>query len=107
MDETLLERIFRALHHEGGEVRNFRGEGLVSVYRFRAIEERNGFSPPEPAGSLADRVIAALNLGRALPGHRFPPGVHRSRSIEAHARLRERWEMESVRSRATGRTEIR
>ena len=57
----------------------------------------NGFTPPEPAGSLDDRVIAAVNLGRALSGHRFPPGVHRSRSIEEHARLRDRWEKESGR----------
>ena len=69
----------------------------MPVYRFRTIEEMNRFSPPEPAGSLDDRVIAAVNLGRALSGHRFPPGVHRSRSIEEHARLRERWEAESGR----------
>ena len=69
----------------------------MPVYRFRTIEEMNAFSPPEPAGSLDDRVIAAVNLGRALSGHRFPPGVHRSRSIEEHGRLRERWEAESGR----------
>jgi hypothetical protein len=70
----------------------------MPVYRFRTIEEMNGFSPPGPAGSLDDRVIAALNLGRVLSGHRFPPGIHRSRSIEEHALLRERWEAESGRS---------
>jgi hypothetical protein len=69
----------------------------MPVYRFRTIEEMNGFSPPESASSLDDRVIAAVNLGRALSGHRFPPGVHRSRSIEEHSRLRERWEAESGR----------
>ncbi len=69
----------------------------MPVYRFRTIEEMNRFSPPEPAGSLDDRVVAAVDLGRALSGHRFPPGVHRSRSIEEHARLRERWETESHR----------
>lgn len=71
----------------------------MPVYRFRSIEEMNRFSAPGQAGSLDDRVIAALNLGRALSGHRFPPGVHRSRSIEEHARLRERWEAESARRR--------
>lgn len=72
----------------------------MPVYRFRTIEEMNGFAPPAPAGSLAARVIAALNLGRALSGHRSPPGVHRSRSIEEHARLRERWEAEPDRGPA-------
>ena len=76
----------------------------MPVYRFRTIEEMNGFAPPEPTRSLADRVIAALNLGRALSGHRFPPGVHRSRSIEEHGRLRERWEMESRRLRTVAGT---
>lgn len=69
----------------------------MPVYRFRSIEEMIGFAPPGPAGSLDGRVIAALNLGRALSGHRFPPGVHRSRSIEEHGRLRERREAESGR----------
>jgi hypothetical protein len=73
----------------------------MPVYRFRTIEEMNGFCPPEPTGSLDDRVIAAVSLGRALSGHRFPPGVHRSRSIEEHARLRERWEAESGRRPAS------
>ena len=71
----------------------------MPVYRFRTIEEMNAFSPPEPSGSLDDRLIAAVTLGRVLSGHRFPPGVHRSRSMEEHARLRERWEAESVRPR--------
>ena len=73
----------------------------MPVYRFRSIEEMNSFSPPGPAAALDDRVIAALNLGRALSGHRFPPGVHRSRSIEEHGRLREKWEAESGRSPAS------
>ena len=73
----------------------------MPVYRFRTIEEMNRFVPPEAPGSLDDRVIAALNLGRALSGHRFPSGVHKSRSIEEHARLRERWEAESRRLTAS------
>jgi len=72
----------------------------MPVYRFRSIEEMNRFSPSVPARSLESRVIAALNLGRALSGHRFPAGVHRSRSIGEHSRLRERWEAESGRSAA-------
>ena len=67
----------------------------MPVYRFRSIEEMNAFVPPAPVGSLDDRIVAALNLGRALSGHRFPPGVHKSRSIEEHNVLRERWEAES------------
>ena len=70
----------------------------MPVFRFRSIEEMNGFSPPAPSGSLEDRIVAAVNLGRALSGHRFPPGVHKSRSIEEHAALRGRWEAESGRA---------
>ena len=69
----------------------------MPVYRFRSVEEMNRFSPPAPPGSLDARIVSMLRLGRALSGHRFPPGVHRSRSIEEHARLRERWESESRR----------
>lgn len=64
----------------------------MPVYRFRSIEEMNRFSPPEPPGSLADRVAAALRLGGVLRGHRPPLGVHKSRSIEEHQSLRARWE---------------
>jgi hypothetical protein len=70
----------------------------MPVYRFRTIEEMNRFALPETGRSVEERVIAAIRLGRALSGHRFPPGVHRSRSIEEHARLRERWEARVVAS---------
>jgi len=69
----------------------------MPVYRFRSIEEMNRFSPPPASISLEDRIVAAVNLGRALSGHRFPRGVHKSRSIEEHASLRGRWEAESGR----------
>jgi hypothetical protein len=70
----------------------------MPVYRFRTIEEMNRFSPPEPSGSLDDRIISALNLGRALSGHRFPPGVHKAHSITEMTLLRDHWESERVRS---------
>jgi hypothetical protein len=68
----------------------------MPVYRFRTIEEMNAFAPV-PRIPLDERILAALALGRSLSPHRFPPGVHKSRSIEEHARLRERWETESAR----------
>lgn len=67
----------------------------MPVFRFRSVEEMNRFSPPESHVPLADRVVAALRLGGALSGHIFPRGVHKSRSVEEHDRLRERWERES------------
>ena len=63
----------------------------MPVRKFRSIEE---MEPPwrQPGDPMLFRAIAGVwELARRTNPRRFPPGVHKYRSIEDMDRARERW----------------
>jgi len=72
----------------------------MPVRKFRSIEDMPGSRnlPPLEPGNLR----AALSLTEVAYGMfpwRFPPGVHKFRSIEEASRRRAEWEAEMIRAR--------
>lgn len=64
----------------------------MPVFKFRGIEEmkrRTWREPGDPSLYRAMRFV--LDVGRRLRPRRFPPGVHKHRSIEALNAQTERW----------------
>ena len=53
-------------------------------------EEHCWLDPEDPL--LPRRIAAVWNLAHHLSCYRFPPGVHKCRSIEEANRMIERWE---------------
>ena len=64
----------------------------MPIRKFRSVEEMD--APwREPGTPALWRAIAAVwAFGARTVGHRFPPGVHKHRSIEDAERLREKWD---------------
>ncbi len=64
----------------------------MPVRRFRSVEEMNQPRWRKPGDPELYAAIAALwRLGARTGRRRFPPGVHKHRSIEQLNATRERW----------------
>jgi hypothetical protein len=62
----------------------------MPVYKFRSVEEMNQLVWREPGDPTLYRAIAGVwGLARRMNPRRFPPGVHKYRSIEEMDRVRE------------------
>ena len=64
----------------------------MPVFKFRGIEEmkrRSWRQPGDPSLYRSMRFI--LDVGRRTRPRRFPPGVHKHRSVEALNAQTERW----------------
>lgn len=72
----------------------------MPVRKFRSIEEMDGPIWRAPGDPALYRAIAAVwGLGRRTSGLRFPPGVHKRRSIEDLNAATEIWQRENVERR--------
>ena len=68
----------------------------MSVRRFRSVEEMEQPVWRTPGDPDLYRAIAAIwDFGMRTVPRRFPPGVHRHRSIEALNETTERWQREN------------
>jgi hypothetical protein len=64
----------------------------MPVYRFRSADEMNQPRWREPGGPELLRAIASVwSFGQRTGRRRFPPGVHKHRSIESLNALTEQW----------------
>ena len=69
----------------------------MPVYKFRSVAEM-----PDPPWRLPGDAALYRSIGivwtssRAANPRRFPPGVHRYRSIEQMTRTRDEWEAEHI-----------
>lgn len=69
----------------------------MPVYKFRSVEAMNQPHWRTPGDPALYAVIAGLwNAGARMQQRRFPPGVHRHRTIEALDALVEHWHREHV-----------
>jgi hypothetical protein len=68
---------------------------MMPVRKFRSVAEMPPAALREPRDP-ANIVLACQlsDLAARLRPRRFPPGVHRYRSVEAASLARERWERE-------------
>ena len=69
----------------------------MPVFKFRGIEEmkrRAWREPGDPSLYRAMRLV--LDVGRRTRPRRFPPGVHKHRSIEALNAQTERWRAQTL-----------
>jgi len=75
----------------------------MPVRKFRSVEEMNGPTWRQPGDPELYRTIKRLwDLGRQVNPRRFPPGVHRYRSIQEMQAQSEHWLDAHVRARASG-----
>jgi hypothetical protein len=64
----------------------------MPVRKFRSVEEMNRPTWREPGDPSLYRAIARLwGLGQSTSRRRFPPGVHRARTIEEVDRRTRKW----------------
>ena len=69
----------------------------MPVRKFRSVEEMNQPIWRRPGDPELYRAIASVwEFGRRTNPRRFPPGVHKYRSIEEMSRARDQWEAEHV-----------
>ena len=69
----------------------------MPVYKFRSVEEMNQPIWRRPGDPQLYRAIAGVwEMARRTNPRRFPPGVHRYRSIEEITRARDQWLAEHV-----------
>ena len=69
----------------------------MPVFKFRGVEEMKRRGWREPGGPSLYRAIRfILDVGRPTRPRRFPPGVHKHRSIEALNAETERWSAKAV-----------
>ena len=69
---------------------------MTPVRRFRSVEEMEQPVWRTPGDPALYRAIAAVwEFGRRTLPRRFPPGVHRHRTIEALNETTERWQREN------------
>jgi hypothetical protein len=69
----------------------------MPVFKFRSVEEMSQpvwRAPGDPA--LYEAIAGLWTFGARIQGRRFPPGVHRHRSIEDLNATVGRWEQEHV-----------
>ncbi|AMY08920.1 hypothetical protein LuPra_02126 [Luteitalea pratensis] len=76
----------------------------MPIRKFRSVEAMSAPTWREPGQPELRRVIEALwTNGLRLQGPRFPPGVHRYRSIEDLDAQVQRWQQDHVDRRQHGR----
>ena len=77
----------------------------MPVRKFRSIEEMNQVTTwRQPGDPMLYRAIAGVwELARRTNPRRFPPGVHKYRSIEDMDRVREQYLIEHVQALARQR----
>ena len=64
----------------------------MPVFKFRGIEEMKQGAWHQPGDPSLYRAMRLLfDIGRRTRARRFPPGVHKHRSIEALNAQTERW----------------
>ena len=64
----------------------------MPIRKFRGIEEMKAPRWREPGDPELFRVIAALwEVAHRTSARRYPPGVHKHRSIEAMQQVQEQW----------------
>ena len=64
----------------------------MGVRRFRSIEEMDGYRWYEPGDAVLQRAIRRVwELGYRTIRPRFPPGVHKHRTLESMNALQEAW----------------
>lgn len=72
----------------------------MPVRKLRSLDEAEEACWRDPHDPLLWRQIAAVwDLSRRLAPRRFPPGVHKHRSIEEAGAQAERWVVEETRAR--------
>jgi type III restriction enzyme len=82
----------RRCRADSAAIRRGRGGALMPVRRFRSVEEMNQPRWRQPGDPELYAAIAALwRLGARTGQRRFPPGVHKHRSIEELNATTERW----------------
>ena len=70
----------------------------MPIRKFRSLEEMEDSlwrSPDDP--TLSQAIARVWDFADRLTERRFPPGVHKHRSIEAVQQLRELWEEQNFR----------
>ncbi|OFW27255.1 MAG: hypothetical protein A3H97_12965 [Acidobacteria bacterium RIFCSPLOWO2_02_FULL_65_29] len=76
----------------------------MPVRKFRSVEEMNQPTWRQPADPQLYRAIAFVwELALRTNPRRFPPGVHKYRSIDEMSRVQEQRAIEHARSLAAGR----
>ena len=76
----------------------------MPVRKFRSVQEMNQPVWRQPGDPMLYRAIAGVwELARRTNPRRFPPGVHKYRSIEEMTRARDEWEAEHVEALARQR----
>ena len=74
----------------------------MPVRKFRTVEELNQPAWRTPGDPSLYRAMARLwRLGRTTGTHRFPPGVHRARSIEEVNERSSLWSESGARARVS------
>ena len=64
----------------------------MGVRKFRSVEEMDGYHWYEPGDPVLFRAIRRVwELGYRTVLPRFPPGVHRHRTLESMNALQESW----------------
>ena len=79
----------------------------MSVRKFRRVEDipQNWL---EPGSAALSRVVASLwAFGQRTLGARFPPGVHKHRSIESLLALEEDWDRQNFEALQARRAALR
>lgn len=69
----------------------------MPVFKFRGIEDMKRRAWREPGDPSLYRAIRhVLDVGRRTRARRFPPGVHKHRSIEALNAQTDRWHAQTM-----------
>ena len=69
----------------------------MPVFKFRSVEDMPDAGWHERGSPDLVRAVARVwRMGRHMRPRRFPPGVHKFRSIEEMSAQRERWTDEHV-----------
>lgn len=64
----------------------------MPIYKFRSVEEMEQTIWREPGDPALFRAMAALwDIGTRTSGRRYPPGLHKHRSIEEMQEVQEAW----------------
>ncbi len=69
----------------------------MPLHKFHSVEEMDQETwrtPGDP--SLYTAMTFVLHLARRMNPRRYPPGVHRYRSIDEMARVQETWQSEHI-----------
>ena len=70
----------------------------MPIKKFRDVSEMTDTWLPPGSPELARAIHNVWDLARRVCPLRFPPGVHKHRSLEAAEALREQWQTANVRA---------